>query len=210
MNKIQKILSETQNVNFNVDQCWYVPNPTIDRIASKATITEVVQANDLLSFEEDQILSKALRESLVEDIHNTAKVIFTISCYLGPSYLRRITRVIRYARGKSTEADRRLPFSQDQLLECAFDKNAAKKFFEVQWHFIAPNIRLGALDPVEFDPNAILPLRLNKAARDPLPDTGFFGVEIKEVCIEEGHRVGSKYKGRVSSMRCIAILCGGL
>ena len=183
----------------NVDECWYVPGPTIARLTDRHTISGILVENDVLGNGMDTALANAQRDSQIDKIQSQAKITFAISCYIKHECLRYIVGIIKYAEGKGSEVDHRLPFSKRELRLCGFDDEGADRFFKAQWHFVAPKLRLGTFVPTEFSPKVILPLRPPQGEQKPSPDVGAFGA-VREVSVEEGHQVDPAYSGRVSTL----------
>ena len=195
----------------NVDGRWYVPRSTIARLTDRHTISEIILENGFLGNGIDTALANAQRDSQIDKIHRQAKITFAISCYVEHECLRYMTGVIKYAEEKGSEVDNRLPFSKRELRLCGFDDEGADCFSKVQWHFVAPKIRLGTFVPTEYSPKVILPLRLPQGEQNHSPDTGAFGT-VREVSVEEGHQIEPAYSGRVSPLLSIfaRLLLGSL
>lgn len=187
----------------NVDGCWYVPRLTTAELTDRHTISRIIVQNGFLSDEMDIALANAQRDSQIDKIHRQAKTTFAILCYVRPDCLRHMAGVIKYADARGSEIDNRLPFSKRELSSCGFDDEDSDHFFEAQWQFLAPKIRLGTFIATEFSPKIILPLRSHQGRQKPPLDTGAFG-NVKEVCVEEGHQVEPAYNGRVNLLVSIS------
>ena len=183
----------------NVDMKWYVPRPVIEATLNKEAILELVQENNLSADEEDRIYAVALQPRLVEDIHLQAKATFAILIHLGTRYLRYIISLIHYGKSQGSEIDRHLPLTRNVLLVCRLDTDHAIAFCSAQWHFIAPKIRLGAVDPIDFELGIILPFRFNQVEGF-YPEAGAFG-SVTEISVEPGHQEEPGYNGRVSATK---------
>ena len=196
MDRYRRSLSKARLTN--VDGSWYVPKLALDRITDSDTISQINLETNFLGDETDPTLAQALRGSKEQIIYKQAKATFAISCHVKPHCLGQIVKLIKYADERASEVDRRLPFSKSELWGCDFDVEHADAFFSHQWHFIAPQLRLGAFIPIEFGPEVILPLQRNPEERSAFPDTGAFGT-VTEICVEKGHQVEPVYTGRVMS-----------
>ena len=178
-------------------ELWFVPRPAIDEIVVKEAISRIAQAFKLPIDEEDRVLAKSLRPSLVHKIYATAKITFAISCYVQPHCLRHIVNLIRHGENRGTTIDHRLPLSENRLREIGFDSDSAHAFFKAQMHFFIPRIQLGTVAPSEFRPHIILPLLAVEPNDMPLLETGSFG-KVAKVRVAPGHQVEPIHNGPVS------------
>lgn len=205
MEKFRDKLSKSRRKN--VDGCWYVPRHAIDGITDRDTISQIISENGTSGDETDAVLGNALRGNLKQIILVEARVTFAISCYVNPPCLRHMVSLIKYADERGSEIDNCLHLSKEVLRRCGFDEEHADIFFNTQWEFIAPKIRLGAFVPSEFGQKVILPFRFNRGERESPPDAGAFGT-VTEVFVEEGHQMEPAYIGRVNSLILVlVILC---
>ncbi|KAG8533414.1 uncharacterized protein KY384_002197 [Bacidia gigantensis] len=182
----------------NVDDQWYIPRPTINKLLDRNTISQLADESNLPTPEDGGKFGVKYRPGLVDAIHAQATATLAILFHLDPIYLRYlhyIVSLIRYGNSTGSDIDHRLPLTVESLDLCELDPDHAKSFFNEQWHFIAPTIRLGIVSPVEFSREVILPLRSNETERH-FDELGAFG-SVTEIYVEQGHQAEPGYSGRV-------------
>ncbi len=182
----------------NIDGQRYIPRPVIDKLTSRDTISRIIREKNLSIRETDPYFAKSLQESLRETIHTQAKVAFAISCFAEPKSVHRLPKLISQVRRHEggSEVDHRLPFTRNTLREYQFTDDEANTFFQVQWQFIAPKVRLGALEVDDYPKEVILPFYRSPAEHE-TPRAGAFGT-VAEICVEQGHQLEPVYINRVS------------
>lgn len=196
---MEKFLEELRAARKNnIDGRWYIPRPVIEKITSKDTISRIIREKNLSIRETDPSFAKSLQESLTQTIHAQAKVAFAISCFAEPRCVHHLPKLISQVTRHegASEVDHRLPFTRNTLRQYQFTDDEANTFFQVQWHFIAPKMRLGALEVDDYPKEVILPFYRNPAEHE-APRAGAFGT-VAEICVEQGHQLEPVYISRVS------------
>ena len=197
MDDFRKRLDEARQKN--VDGRWYLPRHVINEITDRDTVSQIIRQNNLPNDESDPIYARSQQRDLELNILIQAKVAFAVSCYVERKCICNIPRLINHAGRKARTADHHLPFlTHRELQACGFSHEDADHFLATQWHFTAPEIRLGSVSPVVFESEVILPFQNPKGEQRQPPDTGAFGF-VNEICVDKGHQSEPIYSSRVGA-----------